>query len=255
MRPTMTRDEQLTQPDLQLTRSQLSVLVVDDARDNRHLIEAFLRGSGVHAVYAENGTQALEVVAKESFDLILLDLQMPVLDGYATVQELRARGIKTTTLALTAHTGDRELSRAIAAGCDGYICKPFKRLELLSLFQRRDAQRVPIESELSDITPEVAQLVQEFISGLSSHKLLMHEYFAQRRFSELATAAHTLRGVAALYGFPELSAACATLENAAQVGSYRDVNSAYLPIVAQVELIQSARPAPHSPGTGPHGGE
>lgn len=112
------------------------VLLVEDGADNRRLVGHILERAGCTVTCAENGAVALEQVAvagvsSASFDVILMDVQMPVLDGHSATRALRDRGCTVPIVALTAHAmvGDRE--RSIEAGCDGYLPKPVRPRELL----------------------------------------------------------------------------------------------------------------------------
>ena len=111
------------------------VLVAEDGPDNQRLIRALLRARADVAL-VENGAQALAQAlaalhAGEPYDLVLMDMQMPVMDGYEATQRLRESGYTAPIVALTAHamSGDRE--RCLAAGCDEYLTKPIDRARLL----------------------------------------------------------------------------------------------------------------------------
>ncbi len=106
------------------------LLVVDDSPDNRALLQVFLGNSGADISEAENGEEAVAMAQANSFDLILMDIQMPVLDGYNAFKKLRALGNKTPTIALTAHAFKEERDRCISAGFDGYLTKPINQLTL-----------------------------------------------------------------------------------------------------------------------------
>jgi PAS domain S-box-containing protein len=117
------------------------VLVADDGQDNRRLVSALLKRAGATATVAENGQDALDAVrraaaAGQPFDAILLDMQMPVLDGYSAAATLRASGCTIPIIALTAHAmrGDRE--KCLSAGCDEYVCKPVNRGVLIRTIAR-----------------------------------------------------------------------------------------------------------------------
>ncbi len=112
------------------------ILLVEDGEDNRRLISLTLKKSGFDVTHAENGEVGLQVALAardvgEPFDLILMDMQMPVMDGYEATRRLREEGCKVPIVALTAHAmkGDRE--RCLEAGCDDFATKPISRRDLL----------------------------------------------------------------------------------------------------------------------------
>ena len=112
------------------------VLIVEDGPDNQKLFSRLLRRAGAEVWLVENGLAAIHEIERDdgelaSFDLILMDMQMPVLDGYSTTRRLRAAGVRTPILALTAYAlvGDRE--KCLEAGCNDYLSKPFAPATLI----------------------------------------------------------------------------------------------------------------------------
>jgi signal transduction histidine kinase/ActR/RegA family two-component response regulator len=123
------------------------ILLAEDGPDNQRLISFHLRKAGAEVTIAENGRiavdRALEALrAGRPFDVIVMDMQMPVLDGYAAATELRERGYPGPIVALTAHamTGDRE--RCLAAGCSAYATKPIDRHRLLQACAQQFSPRL-----------------------------------------------------------------------------------------------------------------
>jgi len=117
------------------------VLLVEDGRDNQLLVRRLLARAGIDAEVCENGQQAVEVVLAARaddvpFDLILMDMQMPIMDGYTATRLLRSRGHTGPIVALTAHAMDTERARCIACGCDDFATKPIDRASFYALLAR-----------------------------------------------------------------------------------------------------------------------
>jgi CheY-like chemotaxis protein/HPt (histidine-containing phosphotransfer) domain-containing protein len=100
------------------------VLVVDDGAENRELVSLVLTEQGLWVEEAENGQVALDMVAAGSYDLVLMDMQMPVLDGHAATRELRRRGLRMPVVALTANAMKGFEQEVLEAGCTAYLTKP-----------------------------------------------------------------------------------------------------------------------------------
>jgi signal transduction histidine kinase/CheY-like chemotaxis protein len=127
------------------------VLVVDDRSEIRFLAKQFIEKSGATVEVAVDGDDALRAIERsesrdEPFDVVLLDMQMPVKDGYTTARELRARGFQQPIIAVTAHAMQGDRQRCLEVGCNDYTPKPLeprRLLELISLYCRKPAKRGP----------------------------------------------------------------------------------------------------------------
>ena len=110
------------------------ILVVEDQEDNRQILRDLLTNAGYEMLVAEDGVQALEQAEKHRPDLILMDIQLPVLDGYEATRRLKAnpelKAIPIIVVTSYALSGDEEKARA--AGCDAYVAKPFSPRALLA---------------------------------------------------------------------------------------------------------------------------
>ena len=110
------------------------ILLVEDQPDNRQIIRDLLAATDYELTEAENGEQALAAVAKQRPDLILMDIQLPIMDGYEATRRIKAdpalRSIPI--IAVTSYALSGEESKARAAGCDGYVTKPYSPRLLLA---------------------------------------------------------------------------------------------------------------------------
>jgi CheY-like chemotaxis protein len=206
-----------------------------------------LREAGAEVLIAANGRIAAELATSPEnagkFDLILMDMQMPELDGYGATTALREGGYRNPIVALTAHAmgGDRE--RCMAAGCDDFAVKPIDHaafMTTLRKFIREEfapdtptasaaaalaaapppASPQPIngdaDSTLSKLMskPNTAKLVERFLTGLPQRITAIEEAAAKPDWNQLKVLTHQLKGAAGGYGFAAVSVAAANVEAA-----------------------------------------
>lgn len=115
-----------------------TILIVENEVNNRRLIEQILGFAGYHYVSATNGLEALDLLDRTQVNLVLLDLSMPILDGYRTSELIRQRRDTTTlpVIAVTAHAMSDDRDLALRSGCNDYLTKPFRPAELLGIVER-----------------------------------------------------------------------------------------------------------------------
>ncbi len=112
------------------------VLVAEDNPSNQKLVSILLQKMGFQVTLVEDGQAALEKIAAEPFDLILMDMQMPILNGYDATRKLRESGCKLPIIALTANAMMGDEDKCLAAGCDAYLSKPIDRAKLNEMIGR-----------------------------------------------------------------------------------------------------------------------
>ena len=118
-----------------------TVLLVEDNPVNRMIGVEMLKSFGVHVMEAEDGAQGVAMLEHQRFDLVLMDIQMPVLDGYAAARQVRERESKlrlprVPIVALTANAFDEDAAQSMAAGMDAHLAKPYSRVQLRDLLAR-----------------------------------------------------------------------------------------------------------------------
>ena len=219
------------------------VLLVEDNPVNQEVASELLRGAAAEVVVAGNGEEALAALAEGDFDSVLMDVQMPVLDGYGATRRLRedARLARLPVIAMTANAlaGDRE--KCIAAGMNDYITKPIKVSEFFRVLEHWIYEGGPLEPETISAPASAAAEPAEFdLDGALTRLSANAETYGRlaRTFcrhhhgdaDQLAVAlavpdyplarrlAHTLRGAAATLGGDALAAAAGALEVACEAG-------------------------------------
>jgi len=111
------------------------ILLAEDSLDNQYFVERFLSKNGAIVTVADNGNEAIEKCAKDQYDVILMDIEMPILDGYEATRKLRQLSYKMPILALTAHAMAEERNKTREAGCDGHLTKPIDTHQLLTALE------------------------------------------------------------------------------------------------------------------------
>jgi len=211
------------------------VLLAEDGEDNQRLIGHILRKVGAEVTVVENGKLATEaaLAAQDSsapFDVILMDMQMPVMDGYEATSLLRQKGYTAPIIALTAHAMASDRQKCIDAGCDGYAAKPIDRQTLVETIQTHlhddrtenedgrttDAQEASsaLVSELAD--EDMLELVEMFVGELPDKIAAIKKAIDEQDMATLATLVHQLKGSAGGYGFPSITEVAAELEQRAK---------------------------------------
>ena len=114
------------------------ILIVENEDGNRMLLEQILEFAGYASISTTNGVEALDVLDRTSVDLVLIDLSMPVLDGYQTTRLIRHRpyGATLPVVAVTAHAMAEDRELALRCGCTDYLSKPYRPSALLNIVER-----------------------------------------------------------------------------------------------------------------------
>jgi CheY-like chemotaxis protein len=221
-----------------LEKKQYKILLVDDDHLNQRMMSLVLSGGGYLYDLAYNGDEAIKAVQSQQYDLILMDLQMPIMDGYEAAQRIRAweagRG-RIPIIALTAMMFDDDTQLCYEAGMDGYIIKPFDTAQLYQAINSCIEKSIntggvltdhgmQLEDENSLLNIQAAlprfgndinyykEFLVEFIQTLPERIEQFQTLVANGDFDSLAKNAHNLKGVAASMGAIQLSVLAAKLD-------------------------------------------
>lgn len=203
-------------PDATLTGT---TLLVEDNPDNQQLLSMLLRRLGVEVTLAENGRVAVEKANAEVFDLVLMDMQMPEMDGMEAVRILRAQGYKKPIVALTANAMKEDRERCLAAGCNDFLTKPVERdrfYEVVSSYMdsrdRDEFESMPITPVLLEEDSEFINLVHKFINALPATMTQIEEAMREENWEQLKPPVHQLKGNGGSFGYDVLSDLAASME-------------------------------------------
>ena len=239
----------------------LRLLLVEDDTLSRRMMSLMLETAGHTVVGVEDGRQALAAVQRETFDVVLMDVQMPVMDGFATTAALRAwersRGTRVPIVAVTAHAmkGDRE--RCLRSGMDAYVTKPVEPQELFAVLEqvvstRADTERPPAPSaedpEVLDAEAllrrvngnqaAVAEIIAVFRADSGEMLRAIDAALSAWDAEALARAAHRLKGALMTLAAPAASRAALRLEDIARERDLRlaaDARAALARVLARLE--------------------
>jgi two-component system, sensor histidine kinase and response regulator len=236
----------ITRHSLREGRRGLRILLAEDNVVNQELAVRLLQKRGHSVVVAGNGREALDALDKEQFDLLLMDVQMPEMDGYEATVAIRAKEQASAghipIVAMTAHAlkGDRE--KCLAAGMDGYVSKPIKIGALLEAIDAAVPSVVPAPAEASFASPPpgsgfkvvdevkalalvggdgklLGELASLFVTDAPKQRAAIRDAFERGDPVRLAQAAHSLKGMVANFAAESAVDAAFSLETAAREGN------------------------------------
>ncbi len=141
----------------------LKILVVEDAADNRFLVKTLLTLDGASVEFAENGKEGFEKAIGGTYDMVLMDIQMPVMDGYEATSRLRKHGFKTPIIALTAHSSQEEKEKCFEIGCNDHVAKPVNRNILLEAIVRQNKKFAQKKQSLIEENPAQCSSIEQIV--------------------------------------------------------------------------------------------
>ena len=205
------------------------ILLAEDTPDIQALITMLLEKAGLSVMAVDNGADAVQEVLRGHYDLIVMDMQMPVLDGVEAIQQLRESGIEQPVVALTANATQEDKNRCLNVGADNFVVKPVDVAAFYNVLSQylpesqpienddeTDAHRLEQQSSSAEVAnsqteredaidQELQQLINGFINRLPDAVREITTHYRQKKWQELSISSHRLKGAGGAFGFPELS--------------------------------------------------
>jgi CheY-like chemotaxis protein len=220
------------------TATRSRILAVDDSAVSRKLYERLLDTMNVDLETAENGLEATELAMSGTYDLVLMDLEMPVMDGLTAVKLLRSKGFVRAIVAASAMTTPEDRQRCLDAGCDDFLEKPVSRETLADVVHRNKSE--PLVSAMLD-DPSMADLIDNFVAGLAEAINRLEAAYGSQNRDDLERETRALKGEAAGIGFNTITDAAAGVEEAIKRGD--EIAGLRGRLTELIRLCMSARPA------------
>lgn len=211
-------NELTTKPDIKHGLSG-NILLAEDTPENQKLISLYIKKLGAHVTIANDGKEAVEIANCENFDLILMDMQMPVMDGIEAVKTLRENKNTTPIIALTANAMMQDRDRCLAAGCNDFLTKPIDRKKFENVLSQYllptaiDAMPItPIESLMKDEEPVIMELIQQFLQRLKTDIEMLKQKTEGGEWQDVKQITHNIKGGGGGFGYPILSEVAAKIQ-------------------------------------------
>lgn len=235
----------------------LRVLVAEDYPSNILVVRAYLKDSPYHLEVAEDGAQAVQRFEQARWDVVFLDLQMPVMDGYQALRAIRAiergrGGPVTPIVALTAHAYNNDVQRALNMGFTAHLSKPLRRPVFLKTILALAQQAAPTSSTLPlppatashlspisvKVDPEIAHLIPIFLEEVMDKARKMQLHLADGDFEQIRRAAHMVRGSGGSYGFEEITTIGRIIEEACRNQSGEAVGAGVDALLSYLDRVE-----------------
>jgi CheY-like chemotaxis protein/HPt (histidine-containing phosphotransfer) domain-containing protein len=245
-------------------RRSLRILVAEDNPVNQRVALHILEKAGHSAVAVSNGKEAIGALAREKFDLVLMDVQMPELDGLEATRAIRDHEKRTSghipIVAMTAHAmkGDRE--RCLEAGMDNYVAKPVQASELLRVIESIAASKVAesqpskkndfgegrvfdLQAAMNRIDGDedfLVEVIRLFVAEVPSHIQDIRSAVEERNAKRLECAAHSLKGSASSLGGLATAAAALKLEGMGKTSDFSEAGDGLAELQRELDRLTAA---------------
>ncbi len=242
------------------------VLVVEDNRANQQVALGMLERLGCKIDLANNGKEALKLIVRKHFDLVLMDCHMPEMDGYeatAQIRRLETEGSNVNIVAMTANVQQGESDKCLAVGMNDYLAKPLKIDVLKSMLMKwmpvteyrvagehEETAAVPGSEGILDqgvfkalgeqVGVALGTLINVFIDDMPSYIRSLKDATSVKDASAVADIAHSIKGGAANFGANRLVDVCQQIEDCGRAGDLQDIEGLVAQAISECGLLQQA---------------
>ena len=250
-------------------RQQAKILLAEDHPVNERVVMRMLKRLGFSADAVHDGREALSAVSAGRYDLVLMDCQMPEMDGYQATREIRAQNLdpRPVIVALTAHALESDREKCIAAGMDDYLSKPVQPEDLARVITKwltkpetesdiaetDNAAETAPEEEESPIDPAAitklgdpdddsfaVEMIEVFLSDAQQRLAAIRTAYANRDSAALAQVTHTLKGSCGHFGARRLMSICAEVERASRSGAMEGLDEQIEELLREAARVSAA---------------
>lgn len=211
-----------------------TILLVDDNPDNLTILGYHLRRLGLKAEFASDGQEGLRKILEKKYDLVFMDMQMPVLDGWTATRKLRERGYQGAIIGLTASTAPEECKACLEAGANQFLTKPINVPQMVQVLktwlgfhgnqvENNGSSEQALKSDYAD-DPDILPLIKSYLVNLEEMVAELEKAIEQKDWNTTGGIAHKIKGSGGMYGYPAITAAAAALEACAKAGEGVDVS-------------------------------
>ena len=242
-------DESTTQQDFLKHREVPSlagdVLLAEDNPDNQRLISMYIRNTGAEVEVVGNGQEAVEHAVARQYDLIIMDMQMPVMGGAEAVKWLRDIGNRTPIAMLTANAMKEEKDRCVGLGASEFLTKPIDKQAFYNVLERYlnasgEGNRVSSEEEIEHLK----SLAIDFLASLPQHMNNLREALKQKDWENIKSTVHQLKGMGASFGFPKITELSQSIEINIKANEKKQALNELSQLLMYLEYLSSEQDEP-----------
>jgi len=217
----------------------MRILVAEHQEDECFLLRAYCKETPFELTFAADGQRAVTACQPGSFEMAVIDLHLPMMDGLAVIREVRRvekeRGTKgIPILALMTSTLPADVTRAQEAGCDAHLAKPISKNAFLGVLEQWRS-RAAESTVLVQIPEGMEQLARNYLAARRKEAPVFQDFLEHSNFDGIRRLAHNLKGTGTSYGFPDITRLGAAAERAAKESDKPEVSRQMADLFACVE--------------------